>query len=472
MDTSELTSLAAFQDLPPAELDWLANNGYEVRLEVGDYFSRQNDPQTRFYVVIDGELQITRSFQGREIVLGTTPRGIMGGETALLNGEPTNVTSRAILPARLLVLDPPEFFLTFANCPVFGTRVFQVATQRTLGWASTLKQQEKMAALGKLSAGLAHELNNPAAAARRTARSLRESLTGLQHSTLQLHDLDLSRPVLEKMESLQSQALEQSALAPILPPLERSDREEKLIAWLEAPPPDGAGIAAAWELAPAFVSAGVTLEQLRDWAGELPAEALAPVLQWLNETLCAAEMMAEIEESTRRISDLVGAVKEYTYMDQAVFQEVDIHKGLDNTLTVLGYKLKKINVIREYDPNLPCVLARGSDLNQVWTNLIDNAIDALNEEGTIWLITRCENDYVMVEVADDGPGIPEEVKPHLFEPFFTTKEVGIGTGLGLDISYRIVSQHNGSIEAQSNPGRTRFIVRLPVNQPESNHDGG
>jgi signal transduction histidine kinase len=175
-------------------------------------------------------------------------------------------------------------------------------------------------------------------------------------------------------------------------------------------------------------------------------------------------MLDAIEQSTARISELVGAIKQYTYMDQAPVQEVDIHKGLENTLKVLNHKLKKIEVIREYDPEMPLILARGGDLNQVWTNLVDNAIDALNGSngGTIWIITRCENNFAMVEIADNGPGIPSDIQPHLFEPFFTTKEVGAGTGLGLDITYRIIQQHNGAIEVQSKPGQTRFIIRLPV----------
>jgi signal transduction histidine kinase len=322
-----------------------------------------------------------------------------------------------------------------------------------------------MAALGKLSAGLAHELNNPAAAARRSAAGLRQNLLDLQACALDLRGLDLPAGALEKILDDQKEILDKDPFSQVLSPLERSDREEEISAWLRSILPDGVHISEAGDLAPTLVSAGVNRARIEDWIRGLPGPAIEPILRWITETLCSLEMLGEIEESTQRISNLVSAVKEYTYMDQGVFQEVDLHKGLDNSLTVLGYKLHNIQVTREYDPDLPRVMARGGELNQVWTNLIDNAIDAMQGQGAIRLVTRCENDYVMVEVADDGPGIPDTVLPHLFEPFFTTKEIGVGTGLGLDISYRVVTQHHGTIEVQSQPGRTRFIVRLPVCQP-------
>jgi signal transduction histidine kinase len=239
--------------------------------------------------------------------------------------------------------------------------------------------------------------------------------------------------------------------------LEQSDREEVLGDWLET-----RRVASPWEVAATLVNARVTLAKLTTLTTALSDDRAAIILIWLCQSLTAASMLDDIEQSTARISDLVGAIKQYTYMDQAPLQEVDLHQGLENTLKVLNHKLKRVQLIREYDPDLPLILARGGELNQVWTNLIDNAIDALNGEGEIRLITRAENQFVMIEVADNGPGIAPETLPRLFEPFFTTKGVGTGTGLGLDITYRIIQQHNGSIDVQSRPGHTRFIIRLPI----------
>jgi signal transduction histidine kinase len=356
-----------------------------------------------------------------------------------------------------MVLALPAFRALFGTCPTVGARVLRIAAERTIGFATALKQQEKMAALGKLSAGLAHELNNPAAAARRAADSLRAVLNDLQAQTLKLCSAGLSKTQLADLQAFQQQALDRVVQARPLSPLEQSDREAELGDWLEAEQ-----VNHSWEVAATLVSAQVTLDELTALAASLPGNSVADCLTWLCHSLTAAGMLADIEQSTARISDLVGAVKQYTYMDQAPLQEIDLHQGLENTLKVLNHKLKGINLIREYDPNLPSITAYGGELNQVWTNLIDNASDALDGVGEIRLITRVENRFAMVEITDDGPGIPLEIQPHLFEPFFTTKGVGVGTGLGLDITYRIIQQHNGSIEVQSQPGHTRFIIRLPI----------
>jgi len=319
-----------------------------------------------------------------------------------------------------------------------------------------LKQQEKLATLGKLSAGLAHELNNPAAAARRAARTLWETLPTLHAETLRLSHLGLSEAQLSTLVAFQRQAHDRLAAA-ALPALEQSAREEEIGAWLHRQ-----DIRDGWRMAEAFVSAGVTLDDLAALTGRFTSEQVEEVLDWLYNTFETVDLLDEIEQSTRQISDLVAAVKSYVYMDQAPLQNVDVHQGLESTLTVMRHKLQDIEVIRDYDRDLPTIQARSSELNQVWTNLIDNAIGAMQGEGQLTLITHRTADFVTVEVADSGPGIPPDVMPHLFEPFFTTKGVGIGTGLGLDISQRIVQQHNGTIEVQSRPGNTRFIVRLPL----------
>lgn len=454
---SELDQIELFQGLPEKELQWLRDNSHQTLLEKGEFFFEENGPAERFYIVLDGELQVTRTIDGKEMVLGTTPRGIMGGELSLLYGIPSNVSACAIMSSRLMVLDKQAFRESFSACPTFGARVLRTAIERTQGLATNIKQQEKMAALGKLAAGLAHEMNNPAAAARRAARTLAEALPDLQAETMKLSAIGLTDVQLQSLIAFQQDAIADAATVQPLTTLEQGDREDEMGDWLDAQ-----GIANGWEMASNFVTAGVTLDELQALAGQLPADSLEVMLSWLNSALFAAGLLNEIEQGTRRISELVTAVKGYTYMDQAPVQEVDIHQGLENTVTVMKHKLRNVTLIREYDPHLPQIRARGSELNQVWTNLLDNAIDATNGEGTLWLITRHENSFVMVEVADDGPGIPPEAQARLFEPFYTTKEVGIGTGLGLDISYRIVRQHNGTIEVQSQPGHTRFIVRLPM----------
>jgi signal transduction histidine kinase len=446
-----------FEGVSDDELRWLIDHSHEETLQDGEYFFRENGPADRFCIVLEGELQVSRTVDGRELIMGTTPRGIMGGEIPLLNRIPANINARAIMPCRLMVFDEQAFRELFTACPVVGMRILQTAADRMQRTASILKQQEKMAALGKLAAGLAHELNNPASAARRAAKTLREAFPGLQTQTLRISTLDLSDAQVAALVDFQEQVIEQAATAQPLSTIEQSSREDEIADWL-----DRLDVAGGWDIAPAFVSAGMSLDDLETFAGQFAPETLGGIVAWLRGTLDASALLNEIEQSTQRISELVGAVKSYTYMDQAPVQEVNLHEGLDNTLTVMKYKLRGVDVVREYDPHLPTILARGSELNQVWTNLIDNAIDAMHGQGRITLITRSEADYVMIEIADNGPGIPEDVLPRMFEPFFTTKEVGVGTGLGLDISYRIVQQHNGTLEVQSQPGLTRFIVRLPV----------
>jgi signal transduction histidine kinase len=461
----ELHQIPLFEGISDDEFVWLLDNSYELYLDNGDYLTQEGEEVDLFCVVLNGELQVTATINGRQSALGTLPRGVIGGELQLLNRTPSFVAVRAIMPAHLMVLTADVFRQLFTVSPKIGARILQIAAERAQRFSVTLSQQEKMAALGKLSAGLAHELNNPAAAARRAAQTLRDSTPSLQTRMVKLALLGLSNEQLEKLIAFQQETVSRVADTLPLSPLAQSDREDEIADWL-----DEHGVEDHWDMTSTFVSMGVTLDDLKALAATVPLESLGDILAWLHEILCATLLLDEIEQSTRRISELVGAIKAYTYMDQAAQQEVDIHRGLENTLTVLNYKLKNIKVVRDYAPDLPLIMARGGELNQVWTNLIDNAIDAIAGEGTIWISTRSENNFIMVEVTDNGPGIAREILPRLFEPFFTTKEVGAGSGLGLDIAYRIIKQHKGVIEVQSEPGRTRFIVRLPiavVEQPDT-----
>ncbi|MEM8530612.1 MAG: ATP-binding protein [Chloroflexota bacterium] len=461
----QIYNIPLFDNLPEAELDWLFANSVERELETGTFFFREHGSAEEFYIVLEGELQITRMLNGQMTVMGTTPRGIIGGEQSLLNNTNSIVSARAIAPSRVIVLNKDQFRAMFGACPILSARILQVAGQRAFNYMAVVKQQEKMSALGQISAGLAHELNNPTAAVRRAVTTLRNAIPALQEQTISLHDLGLSRNQINELRVFQKEIVTRALSAEPLAPLEQSDREDIIGTWL-----DGQGIAEAWDMAAVFVTGHLTQEELEHLVQRLSIQEVGPVFAWLHSTLNTVSALDEIEQCGHRISSLVDAVRSYTYMDQAPVQDVNVHHDLDNTLKILQHKLGQITVHREYDPDLPLIQARGGELNQVWTNLIDNAIDVLDGTGDIHLVTRSENDYVMVEVADNGPGIPQDVMPRLFEPFFTTKDVGRGTGLGLDISYRIIQLHDGSIEVQSQPGQTRFIIRLPrCMQDETEH---
>jgi len=310
-----------------------------------------------------------------------------------------------------------------------------------------------------MAAGLAHELNNPAAAARRAAAHLQETTDKVQSLLCQLTKT-LEHEHLRHLVGASQDALERLVKAPALDHLDRSDRADAIVAWLET-----RGVAAAWELAPTFANAGLDTAWLGEFAGKLPADSHADALGWLEARLNLKSLLSQVEQSTGRIAELVKAVKSYSYMDQSPMQEVDIHDGLESTLTMLGHKLKNVTLVRAYDRSVPRIMAYGSELNQVWTNLIDNAVYAVNGAGKICVGTCLEDNQLVVEILDNGSGIPLDIQSHLFEPFFTTKPVGTGTGLGLIISNRIVAdRHGGEIEFESRPGETRFKIRLPIDR--------
>ncbi len=460
MAVDALYRVPLFEGISEGELAWLIANSRLTQLHNGEYFIREGDTDVHFSVVLAGEMQVTRLVHGSVVVMGTTPRGVTCGQLNLLNNTASEQTIQAIMPTTLMVFDPEGFRAIFSACPQVGTRILRIAAERMAMFLSQETQQQKMAALGKLSAGFAHELNNPAAAARRSAQSLREALPALQVQTLALNHCSFNPEQTATLINLQQSLISRLNQPPTLTPVERADREETLGGWL-----DEQGVADAWEIAPLLVSAGFTPDELAALSEQMGQQFSAQVLNWLGRILTVTEMLDSVEQSARRISDLVGAIKEYTYMDRArIADEVDLHQSLETTLKVLNHKLKNVRVIRDFDPTLPRIIGIGGDLNQVWTNLIDNASDAMNGEGTLQVITRNEVDFAMVEISDSGSGISPEILPHIFTAFFTTKGVGAGTGLGLDTSYRIIQQHNATIEVQSQPGRTRFIVRIPVAQ--------
>lgn len=322
-----------------------------------------------------------------------------------------------------------------------------------------LRQSEKLATLGKLSAGMAHELNNPAAAAQRGAAQLGAAVADLQQTHLKLGELNLAETQLASLLALDQLARERARQPADMDSLARSDREVELESWL-----DGQGVENAWEVAPALVNLGYDQAELAKLVAELSPAQFGAVIPWLNCTYIIYSLLEEIGQGAGRISEIVKALKSYSYLDQAPVQTVDVHEGLDSTLVVLRGKLKPgVSVHRDYAPDVPHIQAYGSELNQVWTNIIDNAIDAMNGQGEITLRTRHDDQWAIVEIEDNGPGIPEAILPKLFDPFATTKPPGQGTGLGLNICHNIVVQkHKGGIDVHSQPGRTRFEVRLPL----------
>jgi signal transduction histidine kinase len=354
-----------------------------------------------------------------------------------------------------------------STCPSVAREVFRTAANRLRNLEGYSQQREKLVSLGTMAAGLAHELNNPAAAARRAAAQLDQTIEGVQSMFCRLTKV-LKPEEWEHLLAAEREAM--SGLEKTSPPdsLTRSDREEALTRWL-----DTNGVAEGWRLSPNFVSAGLDATWLSALTSKLAAGSHATVLNWLEARLNVKLLLKLVDQSTRRVAELVKAVKSYTYMDQSPMQEVDVHEGLESTLTMLGHKLKNVTLVRAYDRSAPRILAHGGELNQVWTNLIDNAIDAVKGTGKICVGTFVEGNQLVVEIVDDGGGIPPEIQPRIFEPFFTTKSVGSGTGLGLIISNRIVAdRHGGEIEFESRPGETRFKVRLPVSRDQSSGTGG
>jgi signal transduction histidine kinase len=453
----QVRALPLFASLTDEQLKCV-EGGEIIDVPAGTVFVAEGTRYPFFFVVLEGEVRISRTYDRQEVLMGVIKPGKYTGETTLLLDIPWMAMARVSKPTRLFQLTEDEFWHMMSNCRTVAREIFRTGANKVRNMEGYTQQREKLASLGTMAAGLAHELNNPAAAARRAAAHLQETSDKAQCLLCELSNT-LSPENWQDLASAAQDGAARLATAPVLDHLERSDREETIANWLQA-----RGVAASWELAPTFVSAGLDVAWLEELAAKLPASDHVNCLGWLEARLGLKLLVAQVEQSTNRIAELVKAVKSYSYMDQSPMQEIDIHDGLESTLTMLGHKLKNVTLVRAYDRSVPHIMAYGSELNQVWTNLIDNAIHAVNGDGKICVGTCREDNQLVVEIVDNGAGIPKEVQSHMFEPFFTTKPVGSGTGLGLIISNRIVAdRHGGEIEFESKPGETRFKVRLPIN---------
>jgi signal transduction histidine kinase len=457
----DLRKIQIFADLSAEDLAWLAEKLEEKRFQAGEIMAREGEPLNNLTVMLEGEMRIQRG-SGPDALVFRVYAGQVTGVLPYSRLTSYGGTAQAVLPTRVALLHRSLFPDMLKQIPLLGQRLVALMADRIRETTRMETQRDKLMALGKLSAGLAHELNNPAAAAQRATASLREALETVRDASIRLSRHALSSEQREMITHFEREAGQFTQAIPA-DPLAQSDREERVATWLES-----RHVPEAWKIAPALTDAGVDMPKLESLAAQVGDEVLSDALIRIASILTIARLISEIEISTKRISHLVQAIKEYSYMDQAAMQVVDLHQGLENTLTILHHRLKGgVNVVREYDKNLPKICAYGGELNQIWTNLISNAIEAMQGKGELRVRTARELDRVLVEICDNGPGIPPDVLPHIYEPFFTTKGVGEGTGLGLDTVCRIIRNHHGEIRVDSHPGDTRFQVYLPVTQPKA-----
>ena len=470
-DPEELRRTFLFEKLTDEQLDWLCREGHVEQLPAGRVYT-EGEPARCFYVLLDGEVALSRLVGGDDVETNRTNQiGVYSGAWQAYLGDRVpqvyNNSMRAVVPSRFFVLDAEKLAEMMREWFPMALHMLEGLFFGIQNIQQTVAQRERLLALGSLSAGLTHELNNPAAAAVRATSSLRDRVAGMRHKLGLIAMGPYDRETLATLIRCQEDAVERVAKAAPMTPMEASDREDEIVDWLEAH-----DIAGGWDIAPTFVQAGLDVPWLDQVATTVDQQTLEGAVRWLNYTLESELLMNEIEDSTTRISTLVAAAKQYSQMDRAPFQTVDVHELLDSTLLMLGRKIgDKITVVKEYDRSLPPVPAYAAELNQVWTNLIDNAVAAMEGEGTLTIRTDRDDGWAVISICDNGPGVPEDIRARIFEPFFTTKPVGEGTGLGLDISWRIViNKHHGDLSLESVPGDTRFIVRLPLDPPRDDAD--
>lgn len=462
-----LKNVPLFAGLSERDLQTISDAAETLQLQAGQPLFADGDPGDRAYVVKEGQLEVFKQAGGRETLLSSPGPGAVIGEMAILENAPRMAGVRARSDTTLIAIGKDDFDRMVATSHSAARVIFRTVLERWRATESVLRHSERMAQLGVLTAGVAHEMNNPAAAIKRSSDQMADSVRNYATACRLMAAAALTVEQIATVERLESRV---AAIAPgsTLSPLERSDREGELEDWLA-----GHGIEEPWELSSSLTDGGFRADEL---TGDLetfePAQAEA-VLRYLVSARDMHNLVNEVRIGAGRLSEIVKALKGYSFLDQAPVQNVDVHEGIDNTLIILGSKLKQgVVVRRDYAPDLPMIEAYGSELNQVWTNLIDNAVDAMNGKGELVIRSKRMEKGIGVEVEDTGPGIPEKIKSRIFDAFFTTKPPGKGTGLGLNVTYNIVvHRHRGSIEADSAPGRTTFRVWLPLSLTGSKPGG-
>ncbi len=461
MRIDELRDVGVLRGLSDAQLDELFTGATEVSVEEGVVLFREGEPADSWWLLLDGAINLLRHVGREDVVVGRmdAPGRWAGGFRAWDEQGVYLATGRGASVGRVLQVRADVLRECSKAWFPFGAHLIEGLYHTARSIESTARQRDSLVTLGTLAAGLAHELNNPAAAATRAADALKGTCDSLLSTLTSLAENQISASHFTALDALRRQI---KAPARIAGALELADAEDALSTWLE-----GHGVGRDWIIAPPLAAAGVDVTWCDRVAAQLPEQALEPALEWVASTLSAATLLSEVKASTRRISELVGSVKSYSHLDRASLQDLDVTDGLESTLVMLGHKLRAgINVVRDYDESVPRIVGYPGELNQVWTNLIDNAADAMPGGGTLRLTTRLDESHLVVEVADSGDGMPPEVASRAFEAFYTTKDVGKGTGLGLDIARRIVEErHGGTITIVSKPGDTVLRVHLPLAPP-------
>jgi signal transduction histidine kinase len=468
VDIDELRKLFLFERLTDEQLTKLAGSGQVRTFEADEDIVRQGEPAECFAVLIEGEVQmISQTVSAGTVAMPRSSQpGVYGGATSAYLGdrapETYQHTLRATAPSRIFILPAKKFAYIVAEWFPMAMHLLDGMLTGGRMQREIIDRRQRLTALGTITAGLTHELNNPAAAAVRAVSELRSLIKTSRIQLAQLAEDGIPPEKLRTLIEAQEKCTSNLGKQPPRSPLEISDAEDALGEAL-----DELGVEEAWDLAPALVNAGFSNADLDKIRGKVGEEHTPAAVRWLAEAIEISQMLGEVTEATERITSLIRSAKQYSQMDRAPFQQVDVHDLLDSTVAIFRGKIPPgITVVTDYDRTLPPIPCYAGELNQVWTNLIHNALDAMGETGTLTIRTAYDEDEAIVEIGDTGPGVPEAIKDRIFEPFFTTKSVGEGTGLGLDISYRIVAgRHGGEIKVRSVPGDTWFEVRLPLREP-------
>ena len=456
-----LLTLEPFQQLATAQLQWVCDRASSLKLPAGKLLFKEGSAPQGFFILVEGRVSMTRLSEGIDMPIGQHDAPAFFGEVAVLTDDPVMVSMRTLTDCCLYQISGHDFLELLHACRGFERSIFRVVQQRSRELESFIRSREKMAALGTLSAGIAHELNNPASALVRTLHDVIPAIHTLEEMNLIYGQCHAEPEHGQDWEALRDQGY-QTLLTQTVDAITLSDREDELLSWLEHH-----GIADAWQLAEPLAASGIEVSDLKQlterWADD-SVEVRDICIRWLALSLDVMSMIKNGLQGAERISELVHSMKSYSYMDQGAQQWVDVHNGLEDTLRLLSHKLRHhITVHRHYERTLPKLRVYGSELNQVWTHLIDNAIDAMNGEGVLEISTCRDGNYIRVEIVDSGPGIPLEIQSRIFEPFFTTKGVDQGSGLGLDVVSRIVrNRHHGNVTVSSKSRRTCFTVCLPL----------